>query len=66
MSGLTITLNVTVGKAYWSDDSVQNQVELKTDCPYPGKLPWDDICSDMVRLAIEEYEQKQEKEGAEK
>ena len=60
---MIITLNVTVAKAHWGDEStVRKEVEVKTENPVPAELPWAAICAGFVQSALKEYEQNEEKE----
>jgi len=60
---MIITLNITVGKDYWGDDVVRDQIELKSETDRLADLPWEAICAGVVQSAIKEYEEKQK--GAE-
>lgn len=52
---MIITINVSVGESEWAN-RVRKEVEVKTESVYPVYLPWEQICANLVEVALEEWE----------
>lgn len=53
---MIITINVAVGEDQWGHDRIRKEVEVKTESTQPIYLPWEQICANLVEVALEEWE----------
>jgi len=60
---ITINARVTLGD-YWEEESVDKEVEIKTEHTDDPRLPWEQICAGLVQAAITERLEKAQQERA--
>lgn len=63
---MIITINVSVGESAWGQDRVRKEVEVKTESTQPIYLPWEQICANLVEVALEEWECEEKQKTAKK
>lgn len=53
---IIVTINVSVGESAWGSNRIKKEVEVKTESNHPVYLPWEQICANLVEVALEEWE----------